>query len=189
MKDSVYGLSLAAFVFAMGCSGGYGDGADGSVAQSEEALARREGALAQIPLLCSTDKDCPKTAYCATPPGKCGGLAVCRSRPELCPEIFKPVCGCDGRTYPSACSAAAAHVSVSADGACPKVLCGGVTGAACPGVGQCVDDSSDDCDPENGGADCGGVCECVQKEPCKSGSHFNGWAEVCACVPDVMSEP
>lgn len=37
-------------------------------------------------------------------------------------------------------------------------FCGGIAGIACPAGQECVDDPSDTCDPENGGADCGGVC-------------------------------
>ncbi len=36
--------------------------------------------------------------------------------------------------------------------------CGGLTGAACPVGFECVDDPSDDCDPQRGGADCIGIC-------------------------------
>jgi hypothetical protein len=36
--------------------------------------------------------------------------------------------------------------------------CGGFAGLECPRGLTCVDDPSDDCDPERGGADCIGVC-------------------------------
>jgi hypothetical protein len=45
-------------------------------------------------------------------------------------------------------------------------LCGGIAGIACPSGFVCVDDPRDDCDPERGGADCGGVCVPVGKELC-----------------------
>ena len=47
---------------------------------------------------------------------------------------------------------------------CPKAdgvgeTCGGISGKQCP-VGQtCVDDPNDTCDPNAGGADCGGICQ------------------------------
>lgn len=37
-------------------------------------------------------------------------------------------------------------------------FCGGIAGIQCPSGKVCVDDRTDDCDPNNGGADCGGVC-------------------------------
>jgi hypothetical protein len=43
-------------------------------------------------------------------------------------------------------------------------FCGGFAGIACPEGYTCVDDPTDDCDPNQGGADCGGIC---QKEPKK----------------------
>jgi eight-cysteine-cluster-containing protein len=36
--------------------------------------------------------------------------------------------------------------------------CGGFAGLPCPDGQICVDDPADDCDPANGGADCGGIC-------------------------------
>lgn len=66
----------------------------------------------------------------------------------------------------------------------PKVVtCGGFVGTACPGVGECVDDPRDDCDPLNGGADCGGVCSCTQTVPCGRGRAFNKSPAVCDCQP------
>jgi hypothetical protein len=42
----------------------------------------------------------------------------------------------------------------------PKKLhqCGGIAGLECPDGLWCYDDPTDDCDPENGGSDCGGIC-------------------------------
>jgi hypothetical protein len=62
-------------------------------------------------------------------------------------------------------------------------FCGGIAGIPCPGAGSCVDDPADDCDPENGGADCGGVCECNALALCIEGSVFDESPDVCACVP------
>ncbi|MBB5519103.1 Kazal-type serine protease inhibitor family protein [Amphiplicatus metriothermophilus] len=60
--------------------------------------------------------------YCATPAGECVDVAdaagICRKRPQICTMEYRPVCGCDGRTYPSACSAASKGVSVAHEGEC-----------------------------------------------------------------------
>lgn len=66
----------------------------------------------------------------------------------------------------------------------PAVRCGGFAGLVCPGVGSCVDDPSDSCDPMQGGADCGGLCVCsTPKSPCGAGKRFDAAPGVCACVP------
>jgi hypothetical protein len=39
-----------------------------------------------------------------------------------------------------------------------KIFCGGIAGIECPDKLICVDDPRDDCCPEAGGADCGGMC-------------------------------
>lgn len=74
------------------------------------------------------------------------------------------------------------------DGACvpdqKRVFCGGIAGIPCPGAGQCIDDPSDDCDPNAGGADCGGICVCTALGLCVSGYHWDSSPEVCGCVPD-----
>jgi hypothetical protein len=46
-------------------------------------------------------------------------------------------------------------------------FCGGIAGIACPEGLVCVDDPSDSCDPEQGGADCGGICVKPKKDSCK----------------------
>jgi hypothetical protein len=63
------------------------------------------------------------------------------------------------------------------------VTCGGIAGRPCPGAGSCVDDPSDSCDPENGGADCGGVCECNAIGLCTGGGVWNSSPAVCGCEP------
>lgn len=65
-----------------------------------------------------------ETAYCAYERDAMCGAAdqtgICRERPQVCTREYRPVCGCNGQTYPNACEAAAAGTSVSHEGTCRK---------------------------------------------------------------------
>src|SRR5215204_7006953 len=48
----------------------------------------------------------------------------------------------------------------------PSGMCGGLAGFSCPEGFECVDDPGDSCDPATGGADCAGVCQPIDYNPC-----------------------
>jgi hypothetical protein len=42
----------------------------------------------------------------------------CVAVPEICTQIFMPVCGCNNKTYSNDCMRQAAKVAKKSDGAC-----------------------------------------------------------------------
>lgn len=65
---------------------------------------------------CTKNADCGKGQFCSRPTGQCSAKGTCAVRPEVCPTIYDPVCGCDSKVYGNACEAARAGVSVQALG-------------------------------------------------------------------------
>lgn len=74
---------------------------------------------------------------------------------------------------------------VCVDDPAPGPTCGGLGGLDCPGIGECVDDASDSCEPSRGDADCSGSCECNVIARCMAPLVWDGSPEVCDCVRPV----
>ena len=67
--------------------------------------------------LCISKEDCGSGWYCRK--NACGDLlGVCQRRPQVCLEVYNPVCGCDGQIYPNACVAASNGVNTVGYGNC-----------------------------------------------------------------------
>jgi hypothetical protein len=116
---------------------------------------------------------CPAGFACADDPSD-----ACTGGPAVdCPGICRPMA--DGEcSADSDCPPLDAPCTVCADGstscplgrcvngvclvdfkACPEAgRCGGLSGVSCEPGFHCVDDPTDSCVPDKGGADCGGVC-------------------------------
>lgn len=77
----------------------------------------------------------------------CGGFRI---QPKPCPA--GQICIDD--PYKSGCG-----MACDAPGICvTPTFCGGFANLRCKDGRKCVEDPRDDCDPKNGGADCGGIC-------------------------------
>lgn len=95
--------------------------------QGDEAdLAESCGGCAATP--------CLEGFVCETPPGHCDGdttVGTCIEVPGACPEIFEPVCGCDGTTYSNDCVRRQNRAALFHPGPC-QTFCGDATGDTCP---------------------------------------------------------
>jgi len=68
---------------------------------------------------CAADRDCAESQYCAKPVGACeANVGTCADRSEMCTRDWRPVCGCDGKTYGNACGAASAGQNIDYEGEC-----------------------------------------------------------------------
>ena len=107
------------------------------VAASAGSNIAFEGACEDSLSACSSDAECTAPgSYCSRPAGLCGGPGTCAPRGEVCPEIFDPVCGCNGVTYSNSCFAGVDGINVASEGPCeePATTCS--SDAECPEAGS-----------------------------------------------------
>jgi hypothetical protein len=91
-------------------TGGSGGGNSGGAGGGEPTVC---GGIAGEP--------CAATEYCDFEPSTCGGgdeQGLCLPRPDGCPDLYQPVCGCDGNVHGNYCDAYAAGVDLDSLGGC-----------------------------------------------------------------------
>jgi len=96
---AIIGLALA-FVLLAGSASAVGPG-------------QRCGGLIGIP--------CDAGLWCQKPPNTCrifDGFGKCTRIPKVCTQIFRPVCGCDGKTYPNDCVRQSRQAQLAHAGRC-----------------------------------------------------------------------
>lgn len=94
-----------------------------AAAQAHAVKLTQDGKEIEVPVCGGiAGLQCGRGQWCDYPDNAvCGAvdvLGTCKPRPEVCPQVYMPVCGCNAKTYGNACEAAADGVDVAHAGKC-----------------------------------------------------------------------
>jgi len=153
---------------------------------------------------CWLNEQCPVGTYCRFPDGQCDNAksGSCAAIPNGCFDLWKPVCGCDNKTYGNECEMQVAMQSLKHEGECKPdcveegegyIAEGGNDNMCCEGltpVPACIEEPAI-CDPN--GTDCEGFscacpnCLCFVCTYCGNGECGLG-ENKCNCPEDCLEE-
>jgi hypothetical protein len=193
---------------------------DAGATPDEDAGATPDEDAGAGALACGTRgaASCAAGEFCNfEPDGDCGESdqgGQCEEIPQVCTRIFDPVCGCDDRSYGSACEAHGNGVSVKSGGLCGAAECSAAGGSlafsdgasdpSCPeGEEQWPIGGGDEpalcCLGGSQGATCGGIAglRCATTEFCNyelaaGGQGCDGSiadaSGVCETLPEICTD-
>lgn len=195
LASSLSLVLLGALFASAGCGGTVSEpGADAATDGASDAATNDAATDTGDPNACGgkSGRVCAVDLWCSYPEGTCLGpdaIGTCRKRealPCVAPKPGDEVCGCDGKTYQSSCTATSAGMSIARAGTCeaPPKLCGGIVGATCGATEYCDWGAlPSDC----GGGDGQGICRprptsCIPSDGIYCGCDGKFYESTCAAA-------